>query len=166
MLCPRSALYYPRFRVNIVTHGGSRANHKSLFWTTRPRSSSAKLLRNVQSNQNETKLIVASYNIRYAVGRYLISSGVLRKVGINPPRHRPDAVAQNIATAAAAFSNGVLLPPVDILALQEADKQTARAGGHHVARELADQAEHELGAHAGRNTARRAAKETSMVVGL
>lgn len=85
------------------------------------------------------KLIVASYNIRYAVGRYLISSGVLRKLGINPPLHRPDAVAQNIATAAVAFSEGELLPQADILALQEADKQTARAGGQHVARELARQ---------------------------
>ena len=83
------------------------------------------------------KLIVASYNIRYAVGRYLISSGVLRKVGINPPIDRADAVARNIATAAVAFSEGELLPRADILALQEADKQTARAGGQHVARELA-----------------------------
>src|SRR2546427_7988536 len=83
--------------------------------------------------------IVASYNIRYAVGRFLISSGILRKVGLNTPRHRPDAVAQNIATAARAFSEGSLLPRPDILALQEADMQTGRAGGHHVARELATQ---------------------------
>jgi endonuclease/exonuclease/phosphatase family metal-dependent hydrolase len=85
------------------------------------------------------ELIVASYNIRYAVGRYLISSGLLRKVGVNPPFQRSAAVAQNIATAATAFSEGRLLPRADILALQEADKQTARAGGLHVARELAVQ---------------------------
>ena len=84
-----------------------------------------------------TSLILASYNIRYAVGRYLIASGILRKVGLNPPRHRTKAVARNIARAADAFSNGQLLPVVEILALQEADKQTARAGGHHVAKELA-----------------------------
>ncbi|HEY3026202.1 MAG TPA: endonuclease/exonuclease/phosphatase family protein, partial [Pyrinomonadaceae bacterium] len=84
-------------------------------------------------------LIVASYNIRYAVGRFLISSGILRKVGLNTPRRRAEAVAQNIATAAHAFSNGSLLPRADILALQEADMQTGRAGGHHVARELAEQ---------------------------
>jgi endonuclease/exonuclease/phosphatase family metal-dependent hydrolase len=84
-------------------------------------------------------LIVASYNIRYAVGRFLISSGILRKVGLNTPRRRAEAVAQNIATAAHAFSNGSLLPRPDILALQEADMQTGRAGGHHVARELAEQ---------------------------
>jgi endonuclease/exonuclease/phosphatase family metal-dependent hydrolase len=85
------------------------------------------------------KLIVASYNIRYAVGRYLISSGVLRKIGINTPRRRSDAVARNIATASEAFSLGQLLPRPDILALQEADKETARAGGQHVANELAKQ---------------------------
>ena len=83
------------------------------------------------------KLVFASYNIRYAVGRYLISSGVLRKVGINPPLQRSNAVARNIAAAAVAFSEGELLPRADILALQEADNQTARSGGRHVARELA-----------------------------
>ena len=40
--------------------------------------------------------------------------------------------------AANAFSSGQLLPKVDILALQEADKRTVRSGGHHVAHELAD----------------------------
>ncbi len=82
-------------------------------------------------------IIIASYNIRYAVGRFLISSGVLRKVGVNPPLDRPAAVSRNIAKAAAAFSEGRLLPQVDILALQEADKETARCGGWHVARALA-----------------------------
>ena len=84
------------------------------------------------------KLIIASYNIRYAVGCFLISSGILRKVGLNTPRHRAAAVEHNIATAACAFLDGSLLPRVDILALQEADKQTGRTGGHHVARELAE----------------------------
>ena len=84
-----------------------------------------------------SKLVVASYNIRYAIGRFLISSGILRKAGINTPRARAKAVAQNLVAAARAFSNGSLLPSPDILALQEADKQTGRAGGHHVARELA-----------------------------
>ncbi|MCU1265179.1 MAG: hypothetical protein JWM21_1497 [Acidobacteria bacterium] len=82
-------------------------------------------------------LIVASYNIRYAVGRFLISSGLLRKIGLNPPLGRSAAVARNIAIATAAFSEGRLLPRADIVALQEADKETARAGGLHVARELA-----------------------------
>jgi len=86
-----------------------------------------------------SKLIIASYNIRYAVGSFLSSSGLLRKAGFKLTRHRAEAVAQNIRRAARAFSDGSLLPPVDILALQEADKQTGRAGGRHVARELAEE---------------------------
>ncbi|MGH9971542.1 MAG: endonuclease/exonuclease/phosphatase family protein [Pyrinomonadaceae bacterium] len=84
-------------------------------------------------------LIIASYNIRYAVGRSLISSGILRKAGFNFPRNRKEAVRENIHLASRAFSEGLRLPPVDILALQEADKETARSGGHHVARELGEQ---------------------------
>jgi endonuclease/exonuclease/phosphatase family metal-dependent hydrolase len=89
--------------------------------------------------ETPSRLIIASYNIRYAVGRSLISTGLLRKVGFNLPGNRPQAVGQNIRLAARAFSEGLRLPPVDILALQEADKGTARTGGHHVARELAEQ---------------------------
>jgi endonuclease/exonuclease/phosphatase family metal-dependent hydrolase len=44
-----------------------------------------------------------------------------------------------ISTAARAFSDGALLPRVDILALQEADKRTKRTGRHHVAKELASE---------------------------
>jgi len=84
-------------------------------------------------------VIIASYNIRYAVGQFLISSGLSRKVGFNPPQPRAKRVAENIESAAKAFSNGSLLPRVDILALQESDKGTQRTGGHHVARELAEQ---------------------------
>ncbi|PYS68699.1 MAG: hypothetical protein DMF73_16235 [Acidobacteria bacterium] len=86
---------------------------------------------------NRSRLILASYNIRYAVGSHLISSGLLRKLGYNFPSDRPAAVARNIRTAARVLSNNSLLPPPDILALQEADKATARAGGHHVAAQLA-----------------------------
>src|SRR6266567_1538504 len=89
------------------------------------------------TSSDRSKLIIASYNIRYGVGRYLISSGLLRRAGFNLPRRRTKVIAQNIDTAAHAFNDGLLLPPVDILALQEADKQTGRAGGHDVARELA-----------------------------
>jgi endonuclease/exonuclease/phosphatase family metal-dependent hydrolase len=87
---------------------------------------------------NASSIIVASYNIRYAVGPYLISGGLLRKVGLARSGQRERAVARNIAAAAHAFSEGGLLPRVDVLALQEADKETKRAGGHHVARELAE----------------------------
>lgn len=89
----------------------------------------------------QTSLIIASYNIRYAVGSHLIFSGLCRRLGFNPPQPRAAKVGGNIKTASQAFSDGVLLPPVDILALQEADKGTLRSGGHHVARELAEELE-------------------------
>ena len=73
------------------------------------------------------------------MGQFLISTGLLRKAGLNLPGKRPQTVGENIRLAARAFSEGVRLPPVDILALQEADKGTSRTGGHHVARELAEQ---------------------------
>jgi endonuclease/exonuclease/phosphatase family metal-dependent hydrolase len=84
-----------------------------------------------------TKLVVASYNIRYARGPFLISGGLLRKVGLLAKRGRSTTVSRNVLTAAEAFAAGKLLPPVDLLALQEADKSTVRSGGLHVARELA-----------------------------
>jgi len=52
-------------------------------------------------------------------------------------RRRPQHVGQLIADAARTFGSDKLLPRVDILALQEADKRTVRTGGHHVAPELA-----------------------------
>jgi len=83
-------------------------------------------------------LVVASYNIRYAVGSYLISGGLLRKIGLRGGANRVSQVGSNIQAAARAFTEGKLLPRVDVLALQEADKQTGRSGKHHVARELAE----------------------------
>jgi endonuclease/exonuclease/phosphatase family metal-dependent hydrolase len=88
---------------------------------------------------NADRLIVASYNIRYARGPYLISGGLRRKLGLMRLHRRPQHVGQLIADAARVFSTGALLPRVDILALQEADKRTVRTGGHHVAQELAAQ---------------------------
>src|ERR1043165_5860277 len=81
--------------------------------------------------ETKTSLVLASYNIRYAVGRYLIASGILRKVGYNFPANRADAIKRNIARAARAFSGNRLAPAPDILALQEVDKRTRRAGGQH-----------------------------------
>ena len=89
------------------------------------------------STDNPATLVLASYNIRYGVGRFLISSGLLRKGGVNLPARRSEAVARNLKTAARALSDGTVLPRPDILALQEADKETGRAGRHHVAAELA-----------------------------
>jgi len=88
-----------------------------------------------------TPLVVASYNIRYARGPYLISGGVRRKLGLMSLRRRAQHVGQLIADAGRAFSHGQLLRPVDVLALQEADKRTVRSGDHHVAQELAAQLE-------------------------
>jgi endonuclease/exonuclease/phosphatase family metal-dependent hydrolase len=89
------------------------------------------------------KLVIASFNIRYARGPYLISGGIRRKMGLMSLKGRPEHVAQQISAAARAFTDGKLLPRVDVLALQESDKQTKRTGGHHVAEELAA----ELGMH-------------------
>lgn len=86
---------------------------------------------------DRSSIVIASYNIRYAVGRFLIPSGLLRHVGLNVPRRRAEAIQQNLRIAAQAFSRNTLLPRVDILALQEADKRTGRAGGVHIAAELA-----------------------------
>ena len=87
----------------------------------------------------KSSLILASYNIRYGVGRYLILSGLLRKPGYNFPRQRPAAIERNLKIAARVFTDDHLLPAPDILALQEADKMTARAGHVHVAERLAEE---------------------------
>src|SRR4030095_1530659 len=76
----------------------------------------------------KTSLVVASYNIRYARGPFLISGGVLRKLGMSSRGRRTNTVSDNLQKAAKAFTEGKLLPLVDILAVQEADKGTVRAG--------------------------------------
>lgn len=88
--------------------------------------------------RTSAKLVVASYNIRYAVGRFLISSGLLRKLGISSNSKRAHQVGENIRQVAEVLNSAKLMPVPDVLALQEADKQTTRSGGHHVARELAE----------------------------
>jgi endonuclease/exonuclease/phosphatase family metal-dependent hydrolase len=93
----------------------------------------------VPDDRARSSLILASYNIRYGVGSRLISSGLLRKIGINLPRPRAAAIARNLKIAARIFSDDTLLPRPDILALQEADKETVRAGGQHVAAKLANE---------------------------
>ena len=86
---------------------------------------------------HQSKLVIASYNIRYARGPYLISGGLLRKVGLLNKSDRPAVVGSYLKSAAEALSAGHLLPKPDVIAVQEADKRTARTGGHHVAEELA-----------------------------
>lgn len=82
-------------------------------------------------------LVVASFNIRYAVGSFLITGSLGRRLGLSWPKRRPRLVARHLSRAALALSDGQRLPPADIVALQEADKLTARAGRHDIARELA-----------------------------
>jgi endonuclease/exonuclease/phosphatase family metal-dependent hydrolase len=84
-----------------------------------------------------SRLVVVSYNIRYAVGSFLITGSLFRRAGLSMPRRRARLVARHIRSAARALGDGRRLPPADIVALQEADRETLRAGGHHVARELA-----------------------------
>jgi endonuclease/exonuclease/phosphatase family metal-dependent hydrolase len=84
-----------------------------------------------------SKLVIASYNIRYAVGSFLISGSLFRRVGLSLPRRRPSLIDKHLRRAARFFTDGLRLPPADILALQEADKETTRAGRHDIARELA-----------------------------
>ncbi|HEU4508184.1 MAG TPA: endonuclease/exonuclease/phosphatase family protein [Pyrinomonadaceae bacterium] len=112
-----------------------------------PLSDSEKLEFGENSNHRPAskgnKFVIASYNIRYARGPYLISGGLRRKIGLMSLARRPQHVGRLISAAAKAFTDGRLLPPVDVLALQEADKGTARTGGHHVAKELAT----EMGMH-------------------
>jgi endonuclease/exonuclease/phosphatase family metal-dependent hydrolase len=90
-----------------------------------------------------SKFVVASYNIRYAVGSRLISRGLLRKLGLSGRRSREQDVRENIKQAARAFREGILMPPPSVIAIQEADKRTGRAGKLHVAAELAER----LGMH-------------------
>ncbi|HZM99911.1 MAG TPA: endonuclease/exonuclease/phosphatase family protein [Pyrinomonadaceae bacterium] len=107
-----------------------------------PLTDSEKLELHEESNHQPSqsnKLVIASYNIRYARGPYLITGGLRRKMGLMNLARRPQHVGRMISTAARAFSDGALLPRVDILALQEADKRTKRTGGHHVAKELASE---------------------------
>lgn len=84
-----------------------------------------------------SKLVLVSYNIRYAVGSYLITGSLLRRMHLRLPGRRPSLVARHIKRAAQALSGNGRFPSADVIALQEADKETLRAGRHHVALELA-----------------------------
>ncbi|MCA1592863.1 MAG: endonuclease/exonuclease/phosphatase family protein [Acidobacteria bacterium] len=90
-----------------------------------------------EAGTRASKLVVATYNIRYAVGSHLIAGSLFRRAGLGRPSRRPALVEQNILKAARALTDGARMPPADVIALQEADRGTIRAGGRHVARELA-----------------------------
>ena len=104
-----------------------------------------------QAEQNS--LVLVSYNIRYAVGSYLITGSILRRMRIRLDGRRPKLVARHIRRAARALSGHGRFPRADVIALQEADKETIRAGRHHVARELARELQMHY-AHASLNSPR------------
>lgn len=82
------------------------------------------------------RLVIATYNIRYAVGSYLITGSLLRRFRIRRPARRWQLIERHLNRAAAVFVENGNMPPVDILALQESDAGTERAGGHNIAQEL------------------------------
>ncbi|MBA2341124.1 MAG: endonuclease/exonuclease/phosphatase family protein [Pyrinomonadaceae bacterium] len=84
-----------------------------------------------------SKLVVATFNIRYAVGSFLITGSILRRIGIKRPKRRGKLVERHLQVAARALRSNRIMPAPDIIALQEADKGTRRAGEHNIAREFA-----------------------------
>ena len=91
------------------------------------------------AQEGASRLVVVTYNIRYAVGSHLIGGSLLRRAGLGWPGRRPRLVGGNIEKAARILSGGEAgMPPADVVALQEADRRTLRAGGRNVARELAE----------------------------
>ncbi len=104
-------------------------------WTREVETGSFTLRKDVSSSPS--KLVVATYNIRYAVGSFLITGSFLRRVGIKRPKRRGRLIARHLQQAAQAFSSNRTMPTPDIIALQEADKHTRRAAGHNIALELA-----------------------------
>src|SRR5688500_514064 len=70
---------------------------------------------------NTGRLVVVTYNIRYAVGSHLIGGSLLRRAGLGWPGRRPRLVAGNIKKAARLLAGGAPMPPADVVALQEAD---------------------------------------------
>lgn len=101
----------------------------------------------------QSRLVIVSYNIRYAVGSYLITGSLLRRINMKLPRRRPRLVERHIKRAAHALDGNLRFPRADVIALQEADKGTLRAGRHHVARELAQELQMNY-AHASLNLPR------------
>ena len=84
-----------------------------------------------------TRLVLATYNIRYAAGAWLITQGLLRQLGVPVNQPRAEVVRRHIRHAARALRGQPGFPAPDIIAVQEADAGTQRAGKVHVARELA-----------------------------
>lgn len=104
------------------------------------------------------RLVITTYNIRYAVGSYLITGSLLRRLHISLPARRARLVERHLERAARAFTADRYMPPADIIALQEADARTVRAGRHDIATELARRLQMHY-AFAGMNTPRDIAEQ-------
>lgn len=90
------------------------------------------------ATRERSSLVIVSYNIRYCVGSFLITGGIGRRLGLTLPGRRTRLVNRHLQKAALVLSDGRRLPSADIVALQETDRLTARAGGtHDIARQLA-----------------------------
>jgi endonuclease/exonuclease/phosphatase family metal-dependent hydrolase len=83
------------------------------------------------------RLVIASYTIRYGAGPFLITGGIGRRLGLTRRANRPRVINSHLEKAALALSDNRRLPSPDIVALQETDRLTARAGRCDVARQLA-----------------------------
>lgn len=83
------------------------------------------------------RITVATFNIRYGVGSFLITGSLLRRLRISRPSRRHALIERHLNQAAQALRGSFDMPPVDILALQEADAGTMRAARHQIAPELA-----------------------------
>ncbi|HJQ33197.1 MAG TPA: endonuclease/exonuclease/phosphatase family protein [Pyrinomonadaceae bacterium] len=90
------------------------------------------------SSEDLGRLVVATYNIRYAAGSHLIGGSLLRRAGLGRLTRRPALVRDNIEKAARVLSESGAMPRADVVGIQEADRGTVRAGSCHVARELAE----------------------------
>ena len=86
-------------------------NHASSHSSNRP------------ADPERSKLVVASYNIRYARGPYLIPGGIVRKLGLMSLARRPQHIGNMISLAARAFTTGKLLPATDTPAREDRDAQ-------------------------------------------
>jgi len=83
-------------------------------------------------------IILSTFNIRYAAGARLISGSFLRRLGLGSLARRPALIDKNLEAAARIFSSDTIMPPADIIAIQEADIETKRAARRNIAASLAE----------------------------
>src|SRR5438270_10462536 len=67
-------------------------------------------LASVEIAGRASRLVIATYNIRYAVGSHLIGGSLLRRLGLSRPGRRGRPVGGNIRLAAHVLSDGARVP--------------------------------------------------------